>query len=131
MRFIIAMLGAIMLSSGMLIGQTDSTFIAPSNVPVPDEAPNMIPPYGWPSTQPAEGAIGINREGKVHYHRNGQWIPLKEDKTLKDGSLVNQQGQVIRKDGTSTSMKTGDWIDAQGKWYPYEEPKLPPVAPKK
>ena len=65
-----------------------------------------------PGMQKHEGVI--MRDGKLQMMKNGQTTPLTTDLTLDNGTVVMANGTVKTKDGTTTTLKEGDYVGMDG-----------------
>ena len=52
---------------------------------------------------------------KMQMMENGKTMPMEKDMTLNEGTKVTKNGMVIKKDGTTATMKEGDMMDMDGK----------------
>ncbi len=57
----------------------------------------------------------IMKDGKLLVTKNGQAAPLTENVTLNDGTIVTPDGTVKKTDGTTVTLKEGDYVTADGK----------------
>ena len=61
--------------------------------------------------------------GKVYSRVNGVNTQIEKDLTLKNGSVLSNDGTVLLKDGTSQKLTTDQYIDANGNIRPRSEIK--------
>jgi hypothetical protein len=54
------------------------------------------------------------KNGKLLMMKNGQTTPLTTDLTLDNGTVVMTNGTVKAKDGSTTTLKEGDYITMDG-----------------
>jgi hypothetical protein len=54
------------------------------------------------------------QEGKMMQMKDGLSKPIEKDITLKNGTVVMQDGTVKTKDGKAIILKNGDWIMMDG-----------------
>lgn len=65
-----------------------------------------------PNMQKHEGII--MRDGKLLMMKNGQTTQLTTDMTLDNGTVVMANGTVKTKEGTTTTLKEGDYVAMDG-----------------
>jgi hypothetical protein len=56
----------------------------------------------------------IMKDGKLLMMKNGQTTQLTTDLTLDNGTVVKSDGTVQAKDGTTTTLKEGDYVAMDG-----------------
>jgi surface antigen len=56
----------------------------------------------------------IMKDGKLLMMKNGQTTQLTTDLTLDNGAVVKADGTVQAKDGTTTTLKEGDYVAMDG-----------------
>jgi len=56
----------------------------------------------------------IMKDGKMLLMKNGQAIPLTQDLVLANGTIITAVGTVKMKDGTTTTLKEGDYVLMDG-----------------
>ena len=56
----------------------------------------------------------IMKDGKLLMVKNGQATQLTADLTLDNGTVVKSDGTVQAKDGTTTTLKEGDYVTMEG-----------------
>lgn len=67
---------------------------------------------GFDKTWDHDGIVISN--GKVYSRMNGVNTPVEKNLTLKNGSILSNNGTVLLKDGTSQTLTTEQYIDANG-----------------
>lgn len=72
----------------------------------------MAPKQNHEGIQNHEGVVFKN--GKLLMMKDGQTTQLTTDLTLDNGTVVMTNGSVKTKDGTTTTLKEGDYIGMDG-----------------
>src|SRR4051812_28518719 len=62
---------------------------------------------------PNEGEIAM-KTGRPMVMKDGQWVQMKEDMTMKDGTKVTKDGTVLLKNGTKHKLSEGEYIGMDG-----------------
>jgi hypothetical protein len=77
-----------------------------------DSTLSQTPPTEQQQTQQKD--MYVFKDGKVWEVKNGKTSELTKDATLANGTVVKTTGEVVTKDGQSSALKDGQYIDVDG-----------------
>ncbi len=100
-----------MLQEGQTVGM-NGQMIAPGtamdSTMSPSTGPAVTTPMSWPTNSV------MMKDGKMLVMKDGKWKKMWMSRTMTNGTKVTSDGAVTMKDGSTSMLKEGDSVSADG-----------------